>query len=193
VAVWLVDGDKEADLKDARKQGEAEAKAKHQIELDRLHKQFKEYLKPYKDQEVHILVLLAVGFAAAGCDGPISEEEYRVLMDCALGMSEQRIRFELRTSIERMRVSPPTFADAMKILDSLHDDSIYPHVDRIIKLALAIDDRQAYQKELFRAAWQRHRSLSAAHHPTGSFWSKPVVGNVTMLQTQNYSPLARKA
>lgn len=148
-----VGSDRKAAYDEGRQDGRAENVArlkalKNRVEREISHKQgFKQRLQ----------VLLTVGFSAAGCDGPPSEAEREIITDFLLGASNMWLTDELQQEVGRLCAAPPSFGDAMLLLDELGDASMYDLVDDMIALVVLADGSETPDESAFRQAWADHR------------------------------------
>lgn len=141
--------------------GKAEEKARQEAKfngllgkLDRLKQQHQDI----QAFEKRMVALFAVGFSAAACDGAVSREEQELIESFVGGAAFKWQSTSLRAKVAKLAKAPPSFGDAMVLLDEVADPSLDELIDDLLELTIMADGAEAAAETAFRAAWRRHKA-----------------------------------
>ena len=150
--------------KDGIRKGQLEEKAKHDLVLRKLNEDLikkQKELDGFNNYEKILNAMIAMGVAAAQCDGVITDKENEII-DLAVG----GVAFECYPSSninkfkENLIKENSTFATAMEFVKKI-DKSNWCFVDLVIDLVLECDEKNNEYKSSFRELWRRQASMSA--------------------------------
>lgn len=148
--------DQNASFREGHHRGKAEATA----EVERLVKKVDAMKRAHSrngEFEKRLVALFAVGFAAAASDGPITGEERMLIESFVAGSAYQWQNEPLRLRIAELANRPPTFGDAMALVDAVADPTLDALIDDILEIAIMADGVEHPKETAFRAAWRSHR------------------------------------
>ena len=137
-------------------------KAEYQALVDALVQRMQQMQSVNAVFEQRVLALFAVGFAVAASDGPITPEESAVIGDFVGGASVKWQAEHLRARVATLAEKPPTFGEAMAMVDAAGDPAFDDAVTEMIEIAIAVDGGESSGETAFREAWRLHRADRAA-------------------------------
>ena len=110
-----------------------------------------------------ILCLVAVGYAIAACDGPVSQEEKIYIEEFAAGAARYTLNDRLRDKIGELERNPPDFGGAMKYVEKLGPEA-WPLVDDLLSVIAESDEPTEKLNEFetqFCADWSAFKRENA--------------------------------
>mgnify|MGYP000037973089 FL=1 len=106
-----------------------------------------------------VLAMVAVGLAAAACDGVVGPEEVLEIREFSAGLAHARLPEAVRHRIDDLVARPPDFAAAMGHVAHL-PDSDHDAIEAVIRLVIEADGIVNADEAAFLAAWHQHRSAA---------------------------------
>jgi len=106
-----------------------------------------------------ILAMVAMGLAAAACDGEVSEEESEEIQEFSAGVAHGKLPKRVRERIAALVEAPPNLATAMEYVEPL-PESDYDTIELVIRLVIESDGIVREAEAAFLEAWRQQRSAA---------------------------------
>jgi len=128
---------------EGKKEGIQEGDAKCTATVEKIEAQLNGLRNKFSDTKDYfdaVIVLYAIGIAAANIDGKISEEELQDIDEFVAGVSSRAIPPIIKSKIIEFRNNPPSISTAMSLLkNSPQIETIAPMIYPLIKVVVQAD------------------------------------------------------
>jgi len=110
----------------------------------------------YRDFEMKLVGLFAVGMAVANCDGVIGDEEKADLDQLVSGIASSSLPQHVKDGIVSLRNNPPTFEQAMA--KAKENGCATEDIEAVINVIAHSDQVITPEEEAFIGRWNEHKS-----------------------------------
>jgi len=141
------------------RKGREETTSEYAVKVSELKNLLENAAKAYTDQarlNEFIIGLVAIGFALAGCDGTVSNEERDCVEEYVIGMSKTALPAGIRDHLEKLKNAPPDFNAAILYIKKF-DQKIWLPVDGLLEIISEADGEMNQNEKDFLSKWMNYK------------------------------------